>query len=105
MVTSLHDGMNLVAKEFAASRGDEDGVLILSQFTGASRELSDAIIVNPYDIEGMADAIYSALNMDLFERSERMKRMRALIREYNIYRWAGDLITELARLRVSSAEN
>lgn len=105
MVTSLHDGMNLVAKEFVASRGDEDGVLILSRFTGASRELSDAIIVNPYDIEGMADAVYSALNMEAFERSERMKRMRALIREYNIYRWAGDLITELARLRVSSIEN
>lgn len=105
MVTSLHDGMNLVAKEFVASREDEDGVLILSRFTGASRELSDAVIVNPYDIEGMADAVYSALNMETTERSERMKRMRALIKEYNIYRWAGDLITELARLRVSSAEN
>jgi len=105
MVTSLHDGMNLVAKEFVASREDEDGALILSRFTGASRELSDAVIVNPYDIEGMADAVYSALNMETTERSERMKRMRALIKEYNIYRWAGDLITELARLRVSSAEN
>ena len=101
MVTSLHDGMNLVAKEFVASREDEDGVLLLSQFTGASRELKDAVIVNPYDIEQMADAIYLSLTMEFPEKSERMKRMRAVVKEHNIYRWAGNLITELARLRTT----
>jgi trehalose-6-phosphate synthase len=99
MVTSLHDGMNLVAKEFVTARDDEDGVLILSQFTGASRELTDAIIINPYDIEGMADAIRLSLIMDVNERSERMKHMRETVKEHNIYRWAGDLIAALARLR------
>ncbi|MEW6214408.1 MAG: trehalose-6-phosphate synthase [Nitrospirota bacterium] len=101
MVTSLHDGMNLVAKEFVTCRDDEDGVLILSQFTGASRELKDAIIVNPYDVEEMADAIHLSLNMESDERYERMKRMRAVVKEHNIYRWAGNLITALARLRPS----
>jgi trehalose-6-phosphate synthase len=101
MVTSLHDGMNLVAKEFVAARDDEDGVLILSQFAGASRELKDAVIVNPYDIEQMADAICLSLRMEPAERSERMRRMRATIREYNIYRWAGKLIAGLARLRLT----
>ncbi|MEW6719922.1 MAG: trehalose-6-phosphate synthase [Thermodesulfobacteriota bacterium] len=100
MVTSLHDGMNLVAKEFVAARDDEDGILILSQFTGASRELKDAVIVNPYDIEEMAEAIAVSLKMEAAERSGRMKRMRATIKEHNIYRWAGKLITELARLRL-----
>ncbi len=99
MVTSLHDGMNLVAKEFIASRDDGDGVLILSQFAGASRELRDAIIINPYDIEGMADAIHLSLTMEPQERTGRMGRMRVAVRENNIYRWAGDLITTLARLR------
>lgn len=101
MVTSLHDGMNLVAKEFVAARDDENGVLILSQFTGASRELKDAIIINPYDIEEMADAIRVSLTMPQQEQSERMKRMRAMVKEHNIYRWAGELITALARLRIS----
>lgn len=101
MVTSLHDGMNLVAKEYIASRSDEDGVLILSQFTGAARELKDAVIINPYDIEEMADAIYTSLNMDTNERTERMKRMHAAVKEHNIYRWAGELIATLARLRIS----
>jgi trehalose 6-phosphate synthase len=101
MVTSLHDGMNLVAKEFVAARDDEDGVLILSQFTGASRELKDAVIVNPYDIEQMADAICLSLRMPSAEKRARMGRMRANIREYNIYRWAGELIAELARLRLT----
>jgi trehalose 6-phosphate synthase len=100
MVTSLHDGMNLVAKEYVAGRDDDDGVLILSQFTGASRELKDAVIVNPYDIEQMADAIRFSLTMDPAERSGRMKRMRASVKEHNIYRWAGNLIAELARLRL-----
>lgn len=101
MVTSLHDGMNLVAKEFVAARDDEDGVLILSQFTGASRELKDALIVNPYDIEQMADAICLSLRMPPAERCARMGRMRANVREHNIYRWAGKLIAELARLRLT----
>ena len=100
MVTSLHDGMNLVAKEFVAAREDEDGVLILSQFTGASRELKDAVIVNPYDIEQMADAICLAIRMPPADRIARMERMRATLRDYNIYRWAGKLIAGLARLRL-----
>jgi len=100
MVTSLHDGMNLVAKEFVAARDDEDGVLLLSQFTGASRELRDAVIVNPYDIEEMADAIGFALKMPEADRKGRMKRMRATIQEHNIYWWASRLITNLARLRL-----
>ena len=102
MVTSLHDGMNLVAKEFVSSRDDEDGVLILSQFAGASRELTDALIINPYDIEEMADAIYRSLTMEQHEKRDRMSRMRQVIRENNIYRWAGDLIAALARLRLSN---
>jgi trehalose 6-phosphate synthase len=103
MVTSLHDGMNLVAKEFVATRDDVDGVLILSQFAGASRELKDAVIVNPYDIEEMADAICRSLKMEAGERSERMQRMRETIREFNIYRWAGSLISDLARLRLAGS--
>ena len=101
MVTSLHDGMNLVAKEFVAARDDDDGVLILSQFTGASRELKDAVIVNPYDIEQMADAIRLSLGMPPEERRDRMGRMRETLLEYNIYRWAGKLIAGLARLRLT----
>lgn len=97
-VNSLHDGMNLVAKEFIASRDDEDGVLILSQFTGASRELKDAIIVNPYDIENMADAIYIALTMPQEERRKKMARMRKTVMERNIYRWTRDLITGLIKI-------
>jgi alpha,alpha-trehalose-phosphate synthase [UDP-forming] len=100
MVTSLHDGMNLVAKEFLASRNDEQGVLILSQFTGAARELRDALIVNPYDIEKVADAIHFALVMEPEDRRMRMQRMRKVVKENNVYRWAGNLITELAEVRV-----
>jgi trehalose-6-phosphate synthase len=100
MVTSLHDGMNLVAKEFVAARDDEDGTLILSQFTGASRELQDAIIVNPYDVEEMAEAIHTALTMQPKERNERMHRMREVIRDRNVYRWAGTMISTLSRLRL-----
>lgn len=100
MVTSLHDGMNLVAKEFISVRSDRDGVLILSQFAGASRELQDAIMVNPYDIEEMADAIHSALTMDPSERQERMARMHTIVKERNIYRWAGKLIGELTNVRL-----
>ncbi len=96
LVTSLHDGMNLVAKEFVAAREDDDGVLILSRFTGASRDLRDALIVNPYDIEGMAEAIRVAFEMDPAERKRRMIRMRGHVRERNIYRWAALLLAELA---------
>ncbi len=101
MVTSLHDGMNLVAKEFIISRHDNGGVLILSQFAGASRELKDSVIVNPYDIEEMADAIKFALTLDPSERRERMQRMRNVVKEHNIYRWAGKLIAELSRVRLT----
>lgn len=100
MVTSLHDGMNLVAKEYVAARDDEDGTLILSQFTGASRELLDAIIVNPYDVEEMAEAIHTALTMPRTERKERMQRMREVIRDRNVYRWAGNIVTTLSRVRL-----
>ena len=102
MVTSLHDGMNLVAKEFVISRKDGGGVLILSQFAGASRELKDAIIVNPYDIEEMADAINEALSLPASERTDRMARMYTSVKENNIYRWAGKLIAELAHMRVQT---
>ena len=98
MVTSLHDGMNLVAKEFVSVRDDGDGVLILSRFTGASRELRDALLVNPYDLAEMAEAIRAAVEMSPEERRNRMARMRAEVREHNIYRWAGLLLSELARI-------
>jgi len=100
MVTSLHDGMNLVSKEYVAARQDERGVLILSRFTGAARELHDALIVNPYDIESTAEAIAQALEMNVSEMVDRMRRMRRSIRERNIYCWAGSLIGELCELRL-----
>ncbi|MBI4801765.1 MAG: trehalose-6-phosphate synthase [Elusimicrobia bacterium] len=100
LVTSLHDGMNLVAKEFVAARDDNSGVLILSRFAGASRELKDALIVNPYDIEQMADAIYYALTMPKTEIEERMGRMRQDLHDNNIYKWAANLIGELVKLRM-----
>jgi trehalose 6-phosphate synthase len=100
LVTSLHDGMNLVAKEFVASRDDEDGVLVLSQFTGASRELLDALRVNPYDIEQLAESIRLAIEMPLEERRRRMRHMRRTVKNHNVYRWAADLISELAEIRL-----
>ena len=102
MVTSLHDGMNLVAKEFVAARDDEQGALILSRFTGAARELRDALVVNPYDAEQLAEAIRFALEMDAEERSARMQRLRRIVRERNIYRWAANLITELSEVRLET---
>jgi len=98
MVTSLHDGMNLVAKEFVSVRDDEDGVLILSQFAGASSELRDALLVNPYDLDGMTEAIRVAVELSPEERRARMARMRRSVREHNIYRWAGLLLSELQRI-------
>ncbi len=98
MVTSLHDGMNLVAKEFVASRDDERGVLILSRFTGAARELREALIVNPYDVDQMAESIRSALAMEPREQTARMRAMRATLREQNVYLWAARLIDELSKI-------
>jgi trehalose-6-phosphate synthase len=98
-VSSLHDGMNLVAKEFVAARDDEHGVLILSQFTGAARELAEALIVNPYDIEQSAAALHLALTMSPQEQRDRMRSMRALVQEFNVYRWAGRMVIDAARVR------
>jgi trehalose 6-phosphate synthase len=100
IVTSLHDGMNLVAKEFVAARHDEQGVLVLSRFTGAARELLDAVLVNPYDIQNTAEAICHALEMEPEERAVRMRRLRKLVKEQNIYRWAGNLVAELCEVRL-----
>ena len=102
LVTSLHDGMNLVAKEFVAARSDERGVLILSRFTGAARELRDSLIVNPYDSEQMAEALRFALEMPEDEQVKRMKTMRQLVSENNVYAWAASLIDGLAALRPSA---
>ncbi|RWO51877.1 trehalose-6-phosphate synthase [Mesorhizobium sp.] len=99
MVTSLHDGMNLVAKEFVAARDDEQGVLLLSTFAGASRELLEALIVNPYDATMMGEALLQALTMTPDEQRERMRPMREMIRDNNVYRWAGSMLLDAARLR------
>jgi len=104
MVTSLHDGMNLVAKEFVASREDERGVLILSTFAGAAHELTDALLVNPYDISQLARAIHRALEMPEREQTERMQRMRHIVREHNVYRWAAHLLSDLTEIRIEMAE-
>jgi trehalose 6-phosphate synthase len=98
-VSSLHDGMNLVAKEFVSSRDDERGVLILSQFTGAARELPEAIVVNPYDNDQCAAALHMALSMRPAEQRERMRLMRRLIEDFNVYRWAGRMLLDAARMR------
>lgn len=95
MVTSLHDGMNLVAKEFVSSRFDEDGILILSRFTGSARELPDALLVNPFNLEQCAASIHQALQMPTAEKQKRMQRMRMVVAKNNVYRWAAKLITEL----------
>lgn len=100
IVSSLHDGMNLVAKEFVASRIDGDGVLILSEFTGAARELRDAVIVNPFAVDEMADAMRQALLMPAVERQGRMKKMRATVSSNNVYRWAGELLSTLTSLHL-----
>jgi len=98
IVSSLHDGMNLVAKEFVASRLDEDGVLILSQFAGAATELSDALIINPYATDHFAETIRQALKMPKKERQRRMQKMREVVQEKNIYAWAADITSELFKL-------
>lgn len=99
LVTSLHDGMNLVAKEFIAARDDELGVLVLSQFTGAARELHEALIINPYHVEQSASALYRALTMPALEQRDRMRSMRSLVRNFNVFRWAGHMLLDAARLR------
>ena len=96
IVSSLHDGMNLVAKEYVAAKESCDGVLILSEFAGAALELSDALVINPYDTEQFADAIRYAVEMPIEEKRTRMERMRRKVEEYNIYRWAADFISELS---------
>ena len=98
-VSSLHDGMNLVAKEFVAAREDEAGVLVLSQFTGAARELTEALIVNPYDIEQASAALEKALEMPADEQRARMRAMRGYLAEFNVYRWAGRMLIDASRLR------
>jgi trehalose 6-phosphate synthase len=98
VVSSLHDGMNLVAKEFVTARGDERGVLVLSKFTGAARELADAVLVNPFDVDETADGLLAALTMPAEEQERRMRRMRAQVDDHNIYRWAGTLLSTLGKL-------
>ena len=98
-VSSLHDGMNLVAKEFVSSRDDEQGVLLLSRFAGAARELTEALIVNPYDVEAVADILQAALSMGSAEQRERMHALRQQVSEFNVYRWAGRMLLDATRLR------
>jgi trehalose 6-phosphate synthase len=99
IVSSLHDGMNLVAKEFVAARDDERGVLVLSQFTGAARELPEALIVNPYDADQFAAALHLALTMPEDEQRDRMRLMRGLVAEFNVFRWAGRMLLDAAAMR------
>ncbi len=98
-VSSLHDGMNLVAKEFVAARDDERGVLVLSRFTGAARELTEALIVNPYDLEEASAALATAVAMPEQEQADRLRAMRGFVAEFNVYRWAGRMLTDAARVR------
>jgi trehalose 6-phosphate synthase len=99
-VGSLHDGMNLVAKEFVAARDDEKGVLILSEFTGAARELPEALIVNPYYTDQCADALQTALTMPAPEQRDRLRNMRGTLHDFNVYRWAGRMLLDAARIRL-----
>jgi trehalose 6-phosphate synthase len=98
VVTSLHDGMNLVAKEYVCARPDGDGVLILSRFTGSARELEQCLLVNPYAADEVAAAIHQALSMDETERRARMAVLREVVARNNIYRWAGKIVSELGRI-------
>jgi trehalose 6-phosphate synthase len=103
-VGSLHDGMNLVAKEFVSARDDERGVLILSEFAGAARELTDALIVNPRRVDDAAQALAAALTMPDHEQSLRMRRMRSVVEQFNTFRWAAEMLSDAARLRQGSAD-
>jgi trehalose-6-phosphate synthase len=98
IVSSLHDGMNLVAKEFVAARDDEDGVLVLSGLAGAAQELGDALLINPYDIDAFADALIAALDMPLEQRQARMRRMRRVVAGRNVFSWASDILEGLESL-------
>ena len=100
-VSSLHDGMNLVAKEFVAARDDEQGALVLSAFAGAARELRDALIVNPYDLDAAAHALAAGLAMPREEQQRRMSAMRTIVAEHNAYKWAARILTDVSRLRVT----
>lgn len=100
VVTSLHDGMNLVSKEFVAARDDLQGVLVLSRFAGAARELQEALIVNPYHVEETADALHRAAGMPAAEQRERMASLRSTVREFNVFRWAGRMLTDAGRWRL-----
>jgi trehalose-6-phosphate synthase len=97
VVSSLHDGMNLVAKEFVAARDDRDGVLVLSEMTGAAQELKDALIINPYHIEGFAAAIERAVAMPADERAARMRSLRKVVAGHNVFVWASDILEGLER--------
>lgn len=97
IVSSIHDGMNLVAKEFVSARTDKKGVLMLSQFTGASRELPDAVLINPYDVEQFSEAIYQTFSLSEGEKTKRMTKMRQVLKDNNIYRWAGKILSELLK--------
>lgn len=99
IVSSLHDGMNLVAKEYIAARDDESGVLLLSSFAGASKELSEAVIINPYDAQSMGEALNQALTMPDVEQHERMRLMREQVRSKNVYRWAGQMLLDASHIR------
>jgi len=99
LVNSLHDGMNLVAKEFVAARDDDDGVLILSTFAGASRELPEAVLINPFDVSETANAMEIAMRMGRDERRSRMSLMRRTVKENNVYRWAGRMLMDASRIR------
>lgn len=98
-VSSLHDGMNLVAKEFVAARDDERGVLVLSEFTGAARDLTEALVVNPYDVDQAGDALAAAVAMPIAEQRDRMRAMRRVVSELNVFRWAGRMLIDAAELR------
>jgi trehalose-6-phosphate synthase len=104
LVTSLHDGMNLVAKEFVAAREDQRGTLVLSTFAGAAHELPDALLVNPYDVQQVAEAIHRSLEMSEEEQARRMEQMRATVREHNVYRWAAHLLSDLTEIRIDATE-
>jgi trehalose 6-phosphate synthase len=98
MVTPLHDGMNLVAKEFIAARNDERGVLILSQYVGAVDELREALVINPYDGQQTAEAIRTALEMQPAEQAKRMKKLRNSVKSHNVYRWSAEILKRIAEL-------
>ena len=104
IVSSLHDGMNLVAKEYVAAQSGGDGVLVLSEFAGAARELADALIINPYDIEQFAEAIRYGIEMDAGERRARMERLSRQVEEHNVYRWAANFLAALAAERTAGTE-